>query len=624
MDEPKGEDMAEQTSRTSFTETVVSHDGDPSKLQPEPNVSVDETDCKENLLRMDLPGEMGEDAGTVDSSTEKTAFAPNATAAQIFHSASTLSLFDEDDGLPLILKAPAFDEEDGSLRSQLSTCSCDASLSPKTPIARATTTCSSLLAATKDLEQQITEAMNDVSSEIHNNAPKTTPTSILRKRLERSKQTPISENDMENIGSDAGGLISPIPIPSKFAGDDVNNGVYHDITVFSICESPSREDDGQSSSGDRVFNDETETMEEKQGQETDTIGLKEASVTSPDGHVEVKEMLPVIEKDEAAASSFVSDAVNDSATSTGSNHGVLRQQLSATSQTLHELVKGKAFLRKMNLKKSRDNLLAKERLHRQELEQEQRRHVEDEDEFDVEPPPPPPASHQTFKARPVPASVGVKGTGGLSGVPRVDKKPTTAPFSPLLGARRQLRKLSNAFNRSEKVITALESKHDDSVSKFRARPLPPSTGEAGHGGQSGVPKVSKRPVTVPFSPLLGVRRKSVQVEAIAAKNSSSVSHSSVNSVASQNASSASGPSLAGLGILNDENQVRIVDAIPTNEADTQDTAYVPYSTKRAKERALYDVRRKEAERQRIGQELRDRDEKVQQLEKELRKIGKAL
>ncbi len=41
---------------------------------------------------------------------------------------------------------------------------------------------------------------------------------------------------------------------------------------------------------------------------------------------------------------------------------------------------------------------------------------------------------------------------------------------------------------------------------FKARLLPSSVGELGNGGQHGVPKVSKRPVTVPKSPKLGIRQ----------------------------------------------------------------------------------------------------------------------
>ena len=61
------------------------------------------------------------------------------------------------------------------------------------------------------------------------------------------------------------------------------------------------------------------------------------------------------------------------------------------------------------------------------------------------------------------------GFGGV-GVPKVDKRPTTMPLSPMLGSRRK----------------------GDSAASF---------------GGSGVPKVEKRPTTTPMSPMLGSRRK---------------------------------------------------------------------------------------------------------------------
>jgi hypothetical protein len=47
---------------------------------------------------------------------------------------------------------------------------------------------------------------------------------------------------------------------------------------------------------------------------------------------------------------------------------------------------------------------------------------------------------------------------------------------------------------------------------FKARPVPLSVGMTGYGGQFGVPKVPKRPVTVPHSPFLGPWRQSKSVD----------------------------------------------------------------------------------------------------------------
>jgi len=57
---------------------------------------------------------------------------------------------------------------------------------------------------------------------------------------------------------------------------------------------------------------------------------------------------------------------------------------------------------------------------------------------------------------------------------------------------------------------ATEKRHFDGINPvkpFKARPLPATTGDFGHGGQTGVPKVAKRSPTVPSSPLLGDRRR---------------------------------------------------------------------------------------------------------------------
>jgi hypothetical protein len=104
----------------------------------------------------------------------------------------------------------------------------------------------------------------------------------------------------------------------------------------------------------------------------------------------------------------------------------------------------------MNLTRSRDSLAAKEREQREliaasKASREQRRLSE---------PPPtslpdgtrkqasdPANSFKAFKALPLPSYTGLKGHGGLSGVPKVEKKQATMASSPMLGARRQIRRL---------------------------------------------------------------------------------------------------------------------------------------------------------------------------------------
>ena len=60
----------------------------------------------------------------------------------------------------------------------------------------------------------------------------------------------------------------------------------------------------------------------------------------------------------------------------------------------------------------------------------------------------------------------------------------------------------------EKIRTQKTKTFDgmDPYKPFKARQLPNSIGELGNGGQHGVPKVLKRPVTVPKSPKLGINK----------------------------------------------------------------------------------------------------------------------
>lgn len=147
--------------------------------------------------------------------------------------------------------------------------------------------------------------------------------------------------------------------------------------------------------------------------------------------------------------------------------------------------------------------------------------------------------------------------GGFSGVgvPKVKKRPTTTPFSPLLGSRRKEKMIIKALqkpktskateavrtaqprkssNRSREQGYSISSHHAwkslrvrspnlasesikgseltvrtaaPSALPFTARPLPTSSRE-GYAGQVGVPKVPKREVTVPLSPCLGPKRPS--------------------------------------------------------------------------------------------------------------------
>jgi len=55
-------------------------------------------------------------------------------------------------------------------------------------------------------------------------------------------------------------------------------------------------------------------------------------------------------------------------------------------------------------------------------------------------------SFKPFKARPLPVSSSDGGSGGYVGVPKVEKRPTTTPVSPMVGKRRSKRLSLNNLN----------------------------------------------------------------------------------------------------------------------------------------------------------------------------------
>lgn len=133
--------------------------------------------------------------------------------------------------------------------------------------------------------------------------------------------------------------------------------------------------------------------------------------------------------------------------------------------------------------------------------------------------------YKPFKARSAPATTGELGHGGQLGIPKVMKRSTTTPVSPKLGMqlsselktalphvqRSRLcrkKKERHSHNRARPVSTPIRRRRpsgQDPYVPFKARPLPVTTGDLGHGGQIGVPKVSKKPPTVPNSPRLGTK-----------------------------------------------------------------------------------------------------------------------
>mmetsp|Transcript_34913 Transcript_34913/g.70599 ORF Transcript_34913/g.70599 Transcript_34913/m.70599 type:complete len:889 (+) Transcript_34913:1593-4259(+) len=221
-----------------------------------------------------------------------------------------------------------------------------------------------------------------------------------------------------------------------------------------------------------------------------------------------------------------------------------KKKLGASSHALIERLRGAAQKRKLLVTRSRDSFVAKEQRQKLSLENAALSAQTEEEEEVYEPETPEPIKPigqrrhfeginpvREFKARPLPATTGDLGGGGQAGVPKVSKRSPTVPSSPLLGNRRRLkegsvgeskayRKVKEEERRRREMSQEARSRNasaSNTVSKrslqehaslvpFKARPLPATTGDLGHGGQTGVPKVTKRTPTVPSSPLLGHRR----------------------------------------------------------------------------------------------------------------------
>eukprot|EP00980_Cylindrotheca_fusiformis_P006270 scaffold1340_cov122-Cylindrotheca_fusiformis.AAC.13 len=319
-----------------------------------------------------------------------------------------------------------------------------------------------------------------------------------------------------------------------------------------------------------------------------------------------------------------------------SNLRNIRKQVDESSHNFINRIRNAAQQRKKALTRSRDTLKA------QELDQLQARaaasgKLSEEKEAvstetsmsnrdsDVG------SVRKQFKARPLPESNGFKGMGGLYGVPKVEKKPTTTPFSPLLGSRRPQKvkakalqkpglemSTNNQFPRKQRHKVGGEeglARLTPNRTTFKARPVPSFIGKKGQGGLTGVPKVQKRTATIPISPVLGLRRKPDSRE-----DQGPIDPTKTVIIRGQ-----ASPGLRGLDLLEGTPKSRRVpgekdeNKIPNTD---QSLAYVPYSSIRAKKRADYDARRDENMELKLENELKNREKEIQRMHRELRILRK--
>lgn len=286
-----------------------------------------------------------------------------------------------------------------------------------------------------------------------------------------------------------------------------------------------------------------------------------------------------------------------------------KERLRATSQEFIEHLRGASVRRKMNISRSRDALVSKERERRETVSSKVistvSHHVEKTAKSTT--------MVKHFTARPVPKYAGKDGNGGLSGVPKVEKRSLTVARSPLLGARRTSGMKECAKEKSRTV----SSSSDKENFSFKARPLPRAI-RLGYAGQSGVPKVEKRPTTNPESPLLGYRR------AVSPSSSDSGIPTKVEFSVSQHLESSAtrarrfNQPLAGLRVLHEGNSARRQSgSIITSYQGVCNNTFGLHSTVRAQKRAQFERQRIFNEDQRKREEQLKRKEQIKSLYKVL-------
>ena len=204
----------------------------------------------------------------------------------------------------------------------------------------------------------------------------------------------------------------------------------------------------------------------------------------------------------------ISRSLNES---TGSAYSVdyisTKQKIDASSHAFMEQLRGAANRRKLQVIRSRDSLVAKQK-GLKETTIAAVAALEEAAEPGIKPTHKRQATKhfKPFKALPMPSA-----SGSGKGVPLIDKKPQTTPFSPMLGARRQQKVvLPSKYGSGQVGVPMVEKKPQTTpfspllgARRQQKVVLPSNYGS----GQVGVPMVDKKPQTTPFSPLLGARRQ---------------------------------------------------------------------------------------------------------------------
>lgn len=290
-----------------------------------------------------------------------------------------------------------------------------------------------------------------------------------------------------------------------------------------------------------------------------------------------------------------------------------------------------------------------------------------------------------------------KGFGGL-GVPKVEKRPTTKPLSPKLGLRRNGGKTNVSEKKSKEVserasafrpiakstnitiyndtgahktktlaprnrstinttresiekggssskLRSSQQEEEESLGMscgFKARPVPSSTTQRWNAGQLGIPKVSKRAVTIPVSPCLGPKRQTRIVTERRDKTHEESSNSKTrkktsarfNGFSSSSRSIAMSPSsvqdspLLGLDLINSTRREKVIIPEPNIDNTTQKRItfkpFVPRSTTRANMRKQYDIYRVEKRALSIQEKREQLQAEIKIIHRELKVLSKDL
>mmetsp|Transcript_1147 Transcript_1147/g.2640 ORF Transcript_1147/g.2640 Transcript_1147/m.2640 type:complete len:530 (-) Transcript_1147:627-2216(-) len=377
------------------------------------------------------------------------------------------------------------------------------------------------------------------------------------------------------------------------------------------------------------------------------------------------------------------------------------KQVGERSSNFIDKIRNAAHKRKVAVTRSRDSLVAKEQEQLRSIAESKTRLIslneelqtldEKNEEATKE------NANRMSNSKPKHSFKNNRSSGGFSGlgVPKVEKRPTTVPLSPMLGSRRkgggttgrvvensnrlssgrgskkgQIAKTRNrkkSSNTITKEVTAsvhqdmtARNKMRDSVIRstnssklkveeevsigsstlVKARLTPSPTTRRGNAGQIGVPKVSKRAVTVPISPCLGPKRQSrimrkyddethsdsrrskVKINPSRTRGLSVVTQSKIMSP-----SSIKGSPLLGLKLIDSTQGDKSTSTEIYSELTPKSASFkpfVPRSTTRANMRRDYDILRNENREIRLLEERERLQSQIKVIHRELKILSKDL